>query len=64
MSHSGGPFRKVLLIQSLALLAAFLTSGCGKIGDPLPPDMFAPPAIADVAAPAESQAVDRPRLWR
>ncbi len=51
-----GHLLKTSLRTGLALVVTFFFLGCGKIGDPVPRDMAAPPAIADRTAPAENQA--------
>ncbi len=56
MSHRTGHLLKASLMPGLAIVAAFIFMGCGKIGDPVPRDMSAPPAMTGPTAAAESQA--------
>lgn len=41
----------------IPLLLALALSSCGKIGDPIPPDIFFPQSITDLTAQVEKRAV-------
>ena len=44
-------------VLGLCLLCILLCAGCGKKGDPIPPKLILPPAIAELAADSDAEGI-------